>query len=181
MSWKNKLIHHIINEIAVDKDWKTIAQNTFINPHIGIHLAVFKEPYISLIYTGEKKIESRFSINKISPFNKVLENDLIILKKSGGPITGVFIAGMVHYFDFITKEKLIDINLQFGSKICPKYDPEFWVTREKANYATLIEIKRVKKLKPYLIEKKDRISWVVLSPNSSNNLFTDNTILWQKS
>jgi len=55
----------------------------------GIHLAVLVEPYLSLILDGKKTIESRFSINRHAPFEQVQRGDVLILKRSSGPIEGL--------------------------------------------------------------------------------------------
>ena len=57
------------------------------------------EPYLSLLLEGEKTMESRFSQKMIQPFHQVSKGDIIILKKSGGDIVGVFEAKDVHYFE----------------------------------------------------------------------------------
>ncbi|MCI9434957.1 MAG: hypothetical protein HFI86_06785 [Bacilli bacterium] len=36
-----------------------------------IHLGIFSEPYLTYMLEGKKTIESRFSKNKIVPYNKI--------------------------------------------------------------------------------------------------------------
>src|ERR1700686_1163065 len=55
----------------------------------GIHLAVLVEPYLSLILDGKKTIESRFSTNRHAPFEQVQRGDVLILKRSSGPVEGL--------------------------------------------------------------------------------------------
>lgn len=40
-------------------------------PPDKIHMALMVEPYLSYILSGEKTIESRFSMKKISPWHRV--------------------------------------------------------------------------------------------------------------
>ena len=123
---------------------------------------------MTLILNGEKKYESRFSKNKISPFRKVAEGDIIILKESGGYVQGAFIAGKVKYFNNLDKELMEEIKNNYSEFLCASYDENFWEKRNKAKYVSLIEVKRTKKLKPFKSEKNDRTGWATLR---ENNLF----------
>src|ERR1035438_10228161 len=114
MKWKGKLINYFINELCNDSKWSNTVENVLTDPNVGIHLAIFTEPYLSLILKGEKKIESRFSINKISPFKKVAKGDVILLKESGGFVNGVFVAGDVIFYSNIDKIILKEIEMNYG-------------------------------------------------------------------
>ncbi len=173
MKWKDKLIKNINSELEQSEIWAELLERVLADPNIGIHLAIFNEPFLALIYKGEKEIESRFSINKISPFLKVSSGDLIILKSSGGPVTGFFIAGQVKYYSNLDTTKLNKIEIKYGRKICSNYDPNFWVDRKLAKYATLIEVKKVFALNPFKIEKKDRLGWSIIKKKQSDFLFKD--------
>lgn len=128
------------------------------------HLAIFKQPYLDLILSGQKTIESRFSIDKRAPYNKVKEGDKIILKESGDLVKGEFTAGKVQYIN-ITKDGL-DICKSFSKQICSDLDKNFWKSRENKKFATLIEIKNpIKYNEPRkCIEKpnKSMSAWFVL-------------------
>ncbi|MCG6190203.1 ASCH domain-containing protein [Maribellus maritimus] len=150
MKWKEKLI-----DFAKDFENR------------GLHLAVFCEPYLSLLLDGEKKIESRFSINKISPHGRILEGDIVFVKKTGGPVIGYFEAGEIKSYSNLNKEKLCELKSRYAVDICSSYDPEFWDSRNKSNYATFVKIKKMKRISPQYIEKKDRTSWIVLKQTDS--------------
>lgn len=161
MKWKDKLIKHLIKELERDLNKPHVYEKVLAD-EIGIHLAIFSEPYLTLIFAGEKTIESRFSINKIGPFAKISKGDLVLIKKSGGPVVGYFIAGGIEYFSNITETKIREIERNHGRQICTQYDPNFWKERERANYITLIDIKKIKRVLPISTEKKDRTGWVVI-------------------
>ncbi len=166
MKWKSKLVEQLINELKFDKYWSDIVVNIEKNKRIGVHLAIFNEPFLSLIYKGEKKIESRFSVNRIAPYNKIYDGDIVILKESGGPVSGIFLAGEVKYYSNLDKRTLKGIEKQYSSLICTQYSENFWQTKEKSNYATLIGIKKIKKINPFKIEKNDRSGWSVIHHRS---------------
>src|SRR3954451_15221383 len=58
------------------------------SPH-SLHLAIFRAPYLDLILAGKKTIESRFSVNRIAPYEVAEHDDLVLLKRSPGPITAL--------------------------------------------------------------------------------------------
>jgi ASC-1-like (ASCH) protein len=171
MKWKGKLIKYIVERLKDDTIWKNTIEKITIDPTIGVHLAVFNEPFLSLVFNGQKKIESRFSINKISPYGKVKKGDVIILKESGGFVTGIFVAGDVKFFDNLQQSVLEEIEIKFGEHICSACDKDFWKNRDRAKYASLIEVKKVKKLSPFKIGKNDRSGWSVVRAGVASSLF----------
>src|SRR5688572_1110592 len=54
-----------------------------------VHLAVVREPYLSLIITGKKTIESRFSRHDRPPYGCVMRGDVLLLKEPAGPIVAI--------------------------------------------------------------------------------------------
>lgn len=128
----------------------------------AIHLAVFNEPYLSLLLSGEKTIESRFSKNNIAPHFRVKEGDIILLKKSGGKIEGYMKVKKVLHSGPVNSQKLTFFEKNFSPQICASVDANFWDARNQCNYATLVQIHEVEKLVPFSIEKKDRRGWVIL-------------------
>ncbi len=162
MKWKGKLIDYIYEELKRDADWDKTSERILTDSTIGIHLAIFNEPFMALIYKGEKKIESRFSINKISPFMNIAKGDLVIMKASGGPVTGAFLAGDVIFVSGLNDRKLKEIQRKYGKEICSHYDPKFWESRSETKYASLIKVEKLKALNPFRIEKKDRLAWSII-------------------
>jgi len=171
MKWKGKLINSIVKQLKEDSKWSKTIEKFLIDPTVGFHLAVCNEPFMSLILNCEKKFESRFSINKISPYLKVAKGDIVILKISGGLVTGAFVAGEVKFFHIDNKDTLHEIETLYGQLICSSYDALFWDKRQKSKYATLIEVKKVIKLQPFKTHKKDRTAWTILREGFSNSLF----------
>ncbi len=124
-----------------------------------MHLGIFSEPYLTYMLEGKKTIESRFSKNKIAPYNQITEDDVVIIKKSGGDVLGYFTIQEVLFFDLnsISIEK---IKAKYNKQLC--LDETFWINKKSSNYATLIIIDRLFKLKPFHIDKKGMQTWVKL-------------------
>jgi predicted transcriptional regulator len=125
------------------------------------HLAVFAREYAEKIFSGEKKIEGRFSQIKIAPFGKVSKGDTVLIKIPGEKIVGQFLVDRVVYFDHPNKEELEEIKSKYGKGMA--LNGSFWLDREKVSYVSLMFIKSVNKfLIAPNIKKKDLRAWVVL-------------------
>lgn len=127
----------------------------------SVHLAVFVEPYLGYVLDGTKTVESRFSANRVAPYECIRRGDIILLKSSGGPITGICRAAEVWTYHLQTRSWK-EIRNQFARAMCAE-EPEFWEERSRAAFATLIRIERVRTVPAIPFSKSDRRGWVVLS------------------
>ena len=126
-----------------------------------VHLAVFVEPYLQFVLDGLKTIESRFSIRRFAPYNQVDIGDVVLLKKSSGPIVGICYVSHVWFYQ-LDPESWVFIQKNFAQALCAQ-DPSFWKDREHASYATLMRVRHVLGINPFSYKKRDRRGWVVLS------------------
>ena len=69
----NQIIKNLADQLSI-KDLTKI-KNT------SLHLGVFSEPYLTYMLDDIKTIESRFSKNKILPYNQISKDDIVIVKK----------------------------------------------------------------------------------------------------
>lgn len=125
-----------------------------------VHLAVFVEPYLGFALDGHKTVESRFSLNRSAPYLRVNSGDVILLKRSGGRIAGLCRASHAWYYA-LEPGGLVEIRERFGRAICAQGE-EFWTSRERTAFASLIQIDCVTRLAPVPFPKRDRRGWVVL-------------------
>lgn len=126
---------------------------------VGLHLAIFAEPFLSLVLAGRKTVETRLSRNRCAPFGEVGEGDVILIKEVAGPIRGVGLAKTAWFFD-LALEPLDRLKERFGAGICAGED--FWHARRGAAYATLIELAEAATIDPLSCDKRDRRGWVTL-------------------
>lgn len=156
------LVSQLRDTVKHDSYWKDHLDRINISRHtsFGIHLAIFIEPYLKFILDGKKTVESRFSVNRIAPYEKVHKGDIIILKRSSGPVVGLCEVSDVWFYRLDPKSWK-DIKKEFTQSLCAQ-DPEFWSTRKHASYATLMKVKNVEEIKPIRWTKKDRRGWIVL-------------------
>jgi hypothetical protein len=150
----------LLDRVAHNHFWLTYLSDV-VDPmsSIGVHVAVFSEPFLSLVLSGEKTVESRFSRNRCAPYGDVDDGDIILLKEVAGPIRGIALARKAWCYD-LSSEPLERIRSRFGAQICG--DEEFWKSREDALYATLIELDETAAIAPLRCDKRDRRGWVLV-------------------
>ena len=172
MKWKETISRYFEAYIKVSPEVsKYFLKKRFNTETVGIHLAIFNEPFLSLLVNGTKTIESRFSMNKVSPYDKVFNGDIVFIKKSGGPITGYFIVRKTHFYTPLTLKERAEIKKRFSKGICSNAVSDFWSSRSSKKYISLLETSSVKKIPPVSISKKDRMAWVVIRSADQNVLF----------
>lgn len=124
-----------------------------------LHLGVFSEPCLSYMLEGKKTIESRFSKNKILPYEKIKEDDIVIVKASGGNVVAYFTIKKIMFFD-LRSSCIEDVKAKYSKELC--VDNSFWELKKNSNYSTLIFIDKLVKLKPFKINKKGMNSWLII-------------------
>lgn len=126
-----------------------------------LHVAIFNEPYLTYILEGKKTVESRFSFVRCAPYGKVNAGDFILLKKAGGPVSGLCRVDSAWFYKVDCKT-LGEIRQKFAERICPA-EPGFWSDREEALFATLISLTEVRRIQDFHIAKRDRRGWVIIA------------------
>lgn len=122
-----------------------------------IHLGIFTEPYLTYILENTKTIESRFSKNRILPYENISSEDVVIIKRSGGSVVAYFTIKNVSFYD-LSDTPIETIKEEYYSAI--RANEEFWESKKDSRYATLIEIDEVHKLSPFSISKRGMQTWI---------------------
>jgi len=128
----------------------------------AVHLAVLVEPYLRFVLEGRKTIESRFSSKRIAPFNSVTKGDVVLLKRSSGPIVGICQLQSC-WFYHLDASSWSEIRGRYTKALCAE-DPSFWETRRSAAYATLMRIRNVQEFPAIEYRQRNRRGWIVLQP-----------------
>ena len=118
------------------------------------HIAIMNKKIglITKILSGEKIIESRWSKNKIAPWDKIHPNDTVYFKESGGSIIAKAHVSRVLQFNHLDLHKFNYIVKKFGSDICLQ-NTEYDSWYQSKNYVTLVFLKKTTKVKPFNIDK----------------------------
>lgn len=160
-SWAGDLLRALEASLENDPLWSSRLRASLAGiSSQRIHLAVFVEPYLSFILDGTKTVESRFSITRRAPYGKVSCGDIVLLKKTGGPVCGICSVSNVWSYSLDPKS-WSQIKGKFSRPLCVQ-GPEFWDQRKAAKFATLMMISDVQVMTPININKQDRRGWVVV-------------------
>jgi hypothetical protein len=166
-SKRNTIVSNLQKCLVEDNGWlKKLAADCF-----SVHLAIFREPYLTFIMEGKKTIETRFAKRPCPPFNRVSKGDVVLMKQAGGKIIGMCEVEKVWFYR-LDPDALAFIKDQFGKLICP-VDGSFWSERESKSVATLMLVKNVTPISGVHIEKRDRRGWVTFK-QSENNYYSNN-------
>ena len=133
--------------------------NLFATPSARFHLAVFSEPFLSALYSGEKTMESRITRSRIAPWDRLSPGDMVFVKRSSGPVEAVFTAGQVLQFD-LTQTPLALLQEKYSASLCA--DESFWQSKQNCRYALLTQITALIRLTPFSIDKKGMQTWLIL-------------------
>ncbi|MCT4552840.1 MAG: hypothetical protein N4A44_04180 [Alphaproteobacteria bacterium] len=131
------------------------------------HIAIMNKKWklIDKILSGEKSIESRWYVNKISPWGKIKSGEVIYFKDAGDFVTAVAEVENVIYFsrnldvglfNFDEDVKEFDSNLileKYGDKICIQDVDGFDAYAAFKNYCILVAFKNAKRVEPFDIDK----------------------------
>jgi len=173
-TWSNSLLARVQEQLNGHEQWWPRADLFSQTPHRAnsLHLAIFVEPFLTFVLDGRKTIESRFSIHRRPPFGCVRSGDLVLVKRSGGPIVAVAEVSKVWYYE-LDSQAWNFIRRKFSKQLCVD-DPEFWESKSSAYFATLMQFARIEKLDEIECSKRDRRGWVVLNPfGEQRRLFPD--------
>ena len=124
------------------------------------HIAIFRQPFFDMILRGSKTIESRWSLKKIAPYQKVKKGDVILLKQSGKMVTATAKVKDVKYFE-LTPSIADYINEQWGKQIGIEYFDN-WEAFRRKKYCTLIWLEEVKCVEPFEVKKSNGSGWLVV-------------------
>lgn len=171
MKWKDKLISDVIAKLAKQNNSLSLLQNSFERPAVSIHLAIFSEPFLGFIFNGRKTIETRLSINNVLPYRRVNQNDLVLIKKAGGPVVGIFSVAQVNYYSNLNADKVSKLEEKYGVAACWDSDPQFKESKSSAKFATVIYIEGIQHVDPVDAGKSDRTAWSIIRNGLANTLF----------
>ncbi len=167
LSWYSRIADDLQSAVQGDPFWEDYLAHLLSQDSapFSLHLAILVEPYLQFILNGRKTVESRFSAHRCAPYQRVHRGDVVLLKRSGGPIIGV--CQIVNsWFYRLDPKSWRTIREEFTQALCAQ-DPTFWKERERASFATLMRLQHVLPITPIRCTKRDRRGWVVLQPSAT--------------
>lgn len=166
--WETVLLRQLKNHVKHSTWHDVISEALPPNKTRGLHLAIFLPPFLDYIISGQKTIESRFSVTRIPPYMSVAPKDLILLKHSSGAIEAICEVGEAWTYE-LHKDSLKELREQYAARLCAT-DSTFWSARKHSRFVTLMLINGVARIEPLTISKRDPRGWVVLNRQERENL-----------
>lgn len=128
------------------------------------HVAILRKAKISKgdnllkdIIAGKKTIESRWYVNKVSPWNHIKKDDTVYFKESGCAVTAKARVAEITQIDGLNSHIMKDIVKKYGDRISPNTSSEQWSAWIEKNtikrYCILVFLKGVEKVTPFNINK----------------------------
>ncbi len=124
------------------------------------HIVILKSKYFNMIVNGEKTIESRFSMNKSAPYNKVNVNDTLLIKQTGKDVTHTAVVTKVEYFE-LTPQLVENIRVKYGKQI-GSTDKTEWQTTYLKKYCTLVWLNNVTPITPLKVPRSCGAGWIIV-------------------
>lgn len=131
------------------------------------HLAIFDKKTLEALLSGQKKIETRFSKQKIAPYQQISAGDLVYVKAPGDDISGQFRVKKVIFFDNLEQDDLDLIFKTWGDLISLNdllTDKKYQSEKQGSRFGTLIFVGDSERFitSPIKIKKKDKRGWMVI-------------------
>lgn len=133
------------------------------------HVAIMKKSWglTQKIFSGEKKIESRWYKFKHSPWNKIKAKDVVYFKNSGEPVSLKAKVSKVLQFSNLTSKKVKEILNDYGKGdgLDKRDIPNFYKRFRNKKYCILVFLKDPKMIKPFKINKKgfgSMAAWITI-------------------
>ena len=123
------------------------------------HIAILRQPFFDMVLNGQKTIESRWSMHRVAPYNKINIGDEILLKETGKDVTAKAIVKDVKFYELtpLIAEK---IRKEYNKQIGIDYFEDWYSTTQK-KYCTLIWLDKVNKIEPIKVPRSNGAGWII--------------------
>lgn len=120
------------------------------------HVAIMRKSWglTKKILSGEKKIESRWYLNKYKPWDSIKRGETVYFKDSGESVSIKAEVKKVIQFSGLTPLKVKDILKLYGKEDGIENIEEYYDRFKDKKYCLLVFLKEPKKIKPFQINKK---------------------------
>ena len=107
----------------------------------SVHVAVLWREYIEAMLCGRKTIESRLSVTRCAPFDRVAIGDVIYVRERGGQYRARARVAEVRFLSDLTPTRVAQLRSEFNGQIGGT--STYWRRKRSARYATLIWLEGV--------------------------------------
>lgn len=130
--------------------------------HIAIlaHSFFGRDSILDMILSGEKTIESRWTMRRCAPYGSVNTGDILLLRESSKPIIAVATVARAEFYE-LTPELVDSLRRQYGRAIGSD-DPTAWQDTLAKRYGTLIWLTDVHAISPIEAPRSHGSGWMTL-------------------
>ena len=160
MARREELLHKLMASLRSHNYWgPLIAENLGGRSHNKLHVAIYSDPFLSFLKSGQKSVDVRLSSVKCAPYGFVSAGDIVLVKETAGPITAVTRVSDAEYFT-TAYHPLDAIRADHGTKILA--GDEFWQSKRHARFASVFHVEHTVEFPAISFTKRDRRGWVTL-------------------
>lgn len=125
-----------------------------------IHVAILKRPYLKLILSGQKTVESRLTRNPLPPYNMIETGERIFLKASSGPFMATALAGTIEQHSNLTPTELVKLHKSHQISVCGT--DEYLQQKLESRYAVYVQLTHVEPIDVGPAYPKSMRAWHVV-------------------
>ena len=130
-----------------------------------IHVAILKRPYLKLILSGDKTVESRLMRTAQPPYRAIEPGDRIFLKASSGPFMATALAGEIEQHQSLEPYDIQRLRMRHNRAVCGNDD--YWELKRNSRFAVFVHLKQVEPIEAGPIYPKSMRAWHVLDDSLS--------------
>ncbi len=130
-----------------------------------IHVAILKRPYLKLILSGQKTVESRLTRTTQPPYDAIKPGDRIFLKASAGPFMATALAGNIDQHRDLSSAAIKRLRKQYDKAVCGNDD--YWQLKRDSRFAVFVELMRVEPIDVGPVYPKSMRAWHVVDDKLS--------------
>ena len=130
-----------------------------------IHVAILKRPYLKLILSGQKTVESRLTRNNPPPYNVIQTGERIFLKASSGPFMATALAGTIEQHRDLTPPGITKLRKRLDKAVCG--NDEYWQMKRESRFAVFVSLMQVEPIEVGPAYPKSMRAWHVVDDHLS--------------
>jgi hypothetical protein len=125
------------------------------------HLVILRPPYLDMILSGEKTVESRLSKHRHPAATRCAPGDLLYLKRTGGDIEGRARVARIDHYDDLDADRLRALAEHWAGRVVAT-EPDDWYQRIKpdARHALFFTLADVERLRIPTTALPRRLPWL---------------------
>lgn len=132
---------------------------------MAIHVAILKKPYIGLILSGRKTVESRLTKTAQPPLRSIKTGERIFIKASGGPFMATAVAGKIDEYENLQPADIYRLGRQYRKSVCGR--DEYIELKKHSRFAVYIHLYQVETIEVGPAYRKSMRAWHVLDESLS--------------